>query len=119
MIKLVGGLSDNFTGLLTLSAIHFHWSSLYYICRLRVNIMLCHHLSVFSLCASTLSPVQCHSFSSVLLCATIGRLQDCICIIRLIFARDEVSHKDRSVSGSSYLRSEKRRNFAFKRLAYI
>lgn len=40
-------------------------------------------------------------------------------IIRLILAIVEVSDQDRYVSGSSYLRSDKSRNFAFKRLAYI
>lgn len=70
----------------------------------------------FLLCTSY--TVWCHSLSSVLLrSALFGRLQ--ACIISLLFSRVEVSDKDRSESGSSYLRSEKSRSFAFKRLAYI
>lgn len=64
--------------------------------------------------------VQCHSLFSVFLhSASNGRLQSCICNVRLIFSRVGDSDKDRFVPGGSYLRSEKSRNFVFKKLSYI
>lgn len=53
-------------------------------------------------------PLSLFFFCTPPFCSHWHWLQAWICVIRLIFWRAEVSEKDRSVSGSSYLRGKKK-----------